>query len=206
MTVSFVCAQSCPTLCKPMNCSPPGSSVHVISQARILEWVAISFTGSSRPRDWTHVSCIVGGFLTTELSGKSSDTEGISMVEKLENHAPTWWEFCKNICTCIIFKNLFLFFLLYGLFLVRNTLFPFSFGRTPCSRGGISKYCFLHWKLLFTPASNQQGLGSLWNNHPTTHTHTHLPDTLSPLSLLDIDLESTTYIVHFYTFYKMSCF
>ena len=36
-------AQSCPTLCDPMDCSPPGSSVHRISQARILEWVAISF-------------------------------------------------------------------------------------------------------------------------------------------------------------------
>ena len=53
--------QSCPTLCDPMDCSPPGSSVHGILQARILEWVAISFSrGSSRPRDWTQVSRIVG--------------------------------------------------------------------------------------------------------------------------------------------------
>ena len=45
------------TLCNLMDCSPPGSSVHGISQARILEWVAISFSrGSSRPRDWAHVS------------------------------------------------------------------------------------------------------------------------------------------------------
>ena len=45
-------AQSCPTLCNPMDCSLPGSSVHGILQARILEWVAISFSrGSSRPRD-----------------------------------------------------------------------------------------------------------------------------------------------------------
>ena len=49
--------------CDPMDCSPPGSSVHGISQARILEWVAISFSrGSSRPRDWTCVSYIAGGF------------------------------------------------------------------------------------------------------------------------------------------------
>ena len=55
---------SCPTLCDPMDCSPPGSSVQEISQARILEWVAISFSrGSSWPRDWTQVSCIVGGLL-----------------------------------------------------------------------------------------------------------------------------------------------
>ena len=54
-------AQSCPTLCDPMDCSPPASSVHGILQARILEWVAISFSrGSSQPRDWTRVSCIAG--------------------------------------------------------------------------------------------------------------------------------------------------
>ena len=40
-------AQSCPTLCDPMNCSPPGSSVYGILQARILEWVAISFSRGS---------------------------------------------------------------------------------------------------------------------------------------------------------------
>ena len=54
-------AQSCPTLCNPGDCSPPGSSVHGILQARILEWVAISFSRvSSRPRDRTQVSCIAG--------------------------------------------------------------------------------------------------------------------------------------------------
>ena len=47
----------CPTLCDPMDCSPKGSSVHGISQARILEWVAISFSrGSSWPRDWICIS------------------------------------------------------------------------------------------------------------------------------------------------------
>ena len=55
-----LCAQSCPTLCNPMDCSPPGSSVHATLQARILEQVAISFSrGSSGPRDRTIVSCIV---------------------------------------------------------------------------------------------------------------------------------------------------
>ena len=49
-------AQLCPTLCNPMDCGPPGSSVHGIFQARILEWVAISFSrGSSQPRDQTLV-------------------------------------------------------------------------------------------------------------------------------------------------------
>ena len=60
-TWSCSVAQSCPTLCDPMDYSLPGFSVHGILQARVLEWVAISFSrGSSRPRDWTQVSCIVG--------------------------------------------------------------------------------------------------------------------------------------------------
>ena len=54
-------AKLCLTLGDPMNCSPPGSSVHGISQARILVWVAISFSReSSPPRDRTsipHISC-----------------------------------------------------------------------------------------------------------------------------------------------------
>ena len=57
--------QSCPTPCNPMDSSPPGSSVHGVSQARILEWVAILFSrGSSQSRDWTQVSCIAGRFFT----------------------------------------------------------------------------------------------------------------------------------------------
>ena len=52
-------AQSCPILCTPMNCNLPGSSVHGIFQGRMLEWVAISYSGwSSLPRNWTCVSCI----------------------------------------------------------------------------------------------------------------------------------------------------
>ena len=52
-------AQSCPSLCDPMNCSLPGSSARGVFQARILEWVAISSSrGSSQPRDRTCISCI----------------------------------------------------------------------------------------------------------------------------------------------------
>ena len=52
-------------LCNPMAYRPPGSSVHEILQARILEWIAISFSrGSSLPRDQTWVSCIVGRCFT----------------------------------------------------------------------------------------------------------------------------------------------
>ena len=57
--------QSWPTLCDPMDCSPPGSSVHGILQARILEWVAMpSSRGSSQSTDQTQVSCIAGRFFT----------------------------------------------------------------------------------------------------------------------------------------------
>ena len=70
---SVVCvkvSQSCRTLCNAMDYSLPGSSVHGILQARILEWIAIlSYRGSSQPRDQTYVSCvscIAGRFFTAE--------------------------------------------------------------------------------------------------------------------------------------------
>ena len=54
-----VCSQSCPTLCDPMDYSSPGSSVHGVLHARVLEWVAISFCrGSSQFRDQTLISCV----------------------------------------------------------------------------------------------------------------------------------------------------
>ena len=68
------CAHAqCPTLCNTMDCSPPASSVRGIFQARILEWVAISFSkGSSWPRNWTHFSCIS------------------CMGRRVVSHCPTW--------------------------------------------------------------------------------------------------------------------
>ena len=63
-------AQSCPTLCDPVDCSPLGSSVHGILQARILEWIAISFSrGSSQPRDRTQVFRIVDRHFTVWTEG-----------------------------------------------------------------------------------------------------------------------------------------
>ena len=65
MCACVLVAQSYLTLCDPMDCSQPGSSVHGISQARILEWVAISFfRSSSQLRDQTCVSCIADRFFT----------------------------------------------------------------------------------------------------------------------------------------------
>ena len=69
--VHNLATKSCPALCDPLPCS----SVLGISQARILEWVHVSFSkGSSQPRDRTHVSCIAGGFFTTEPPGKSTNS------------------------------------------------------------------------------------------------------------------------------------
>ena len=63
--------KSCPTLCDPMDCNLPGSSVQGILQARRLDWVAISFSrGSSQPRDQTQVSFITGKFFTIWATGK----------------------------------------------------------------------------------------------------------------------------------------
>ena len=65
-----VCAHTL-SLSSPMDYHPPGSSVHGVSQARILEWVAISFSrGSSRSTDWTQISCTAGRFFTAESPGK----------------------------------------------------------------------------------------------------------------------------------------
>ena len=71
--------QSCPALCDPMDCSLLGNSV----QARLLEWVAISFSrGSSKPRNRIQDSCIAGGFFTTRAS----------LVAQLVKNMPVMWE------------------------------------------------------------------------------------------------------------------
>ena len=67
---------SCLTLYNPMDFSPAGSSVYGILQARIWEWVVISFSrGSSQPRDWTRVTHIAGRFFTVRAPGKHVDRE-----------------------------------------------------------------------------------------------------------------------------------
>ena len=70
--VLCVYTQLCLTRCDPMVCSLSGSSVHGILQARILEWVAISFSrGSSWPRNQTQVSCIAGRFFNNRVMRKA---------------------------------------------------------------------------------------------------------------------------------------
>ena len=84
-------AQSCPTLCDPMDCSLPGSSVHGIFQASVLEWVAISFSrGSSWLRDWIRVSCIVSRRPFTVWATRAKTWE--------QPKCPVTDEWMKNMC------------------------------------------------------------------------------------------------------------
>ena len=73
-------AQSCLTLFDPMDRSSPGSSVHGIFQARVLEWVAISFSrGSSQPRDWTWVSFTAGRRFTIWATREASHVHNLEI-------------------------------------------------------------------------------------------------------------------------------
>ena len=91
--------------CDPVNLRLPGSSVHGISQARILAWVAIfSFRGSSQPRDQTQVSCIAGGFFTSwaireaqrrkllGFPGSASGKESTCQCRKLKWYGFDLWD------------------------------------------------------------------------------------------------------------------
>ena len=85
-------AQSCLTLCDPMHYSPPGSSVHGILQARILEWIAMPFSKkSSQPRDWTWVSCVTGGFFTVWVIREAQSQTCTHTKKKTHSH-------CMMIC------------------------------------------------------------------------------------------------------------
>ena len=78
-------AHLCPTLYDPMDCSPPGPSVHGISQARILEWVAISSSkGASQPRDRTHISCIAGRFFINWAIREAIFKVSVYILERFE--------------------------------------------------------------------------------------------------------------------------
>ena len=95
-------AQSCPTLCNPMD-----YRVHGILQARILEWVAFPFSrGSSKPRQWTQVSRTAGGFLTSWANREAQqwlvvkNLKGLKRNLKLLNNKQVCWkEFCPSSWT-----------------------------------------------------------------------------------------------------------
>ena len=85
-------AKFCPTLCDPVNYSVPGSSVHGIFQARILEWVAVSFSrGSSWLRDQAQVSCTTGRFFTVWITRKLEKINKITrLLKKREDTSYQW--------------------------------------------------------------------------------------------------------------------
>ena len=86
---SVLVSQSC-QLCDPMDCSPPGSSVHGTLQARILEWVAIPFSRrSSQPRDWTQSPILWVDSLPSEPPGKHI-FQYLSQLKKENWGSPTW--------------------------------------------------------------------------------------------------------------------
>ena len=111
LKVKVLAAQLSLTLCDPMDCSPPGSSVHGILQTRILEWAAIPFSrGSSKPRDQTWVSRIAGRFFfrnpqfphVADLSHQGSPwflTRMPSLFNNMNSLFNKWhWE--KQATTC----------------------------------------------------------------------------------------------------------
>ena len=97
-------AQSCPALCDSMDCGPPGFSAHGILQARILEWVAISFCrGSSQPKDWTRVSCLAGRFFTIWATREAA-SRAVRRSLLIFNHFISFWAQKHYILTCLRVK------------------------------------------------------------------------------------------------------
>ena len=97
--------------CNSMNCNSPDFSVHRTSQARILEWVVISSSeASSWPRDQTHVSCIAGGFFTTEPPGKPPIDHLLILINLCDKHVrisyPVNLYFCRYLQFSLKEKNI----------------------------------------------------------------------------------------------------
>ena len=114
LKLQFMHAQSlqlCPTLCSPMDHSSPGSSVHGVLQARILEWIVISYSrGSSWSRNWTHlsyVSCRQAGSLPLAPPGKLTSKRIMAWTMSGAWEEMLWSIFwcTKNLMTCVWQKD-----------------------------------------------------------------------------------------------------
>ena len=119
-------------LCDPMDCSPPGSSVHGISQARILEWVAIPFyRGSSQPRDWTWVSCIAGRFFTIWAATRQAQPGLGSHFShhslNISGFSTSYYQRVTSLQIINIFINLYRMFLPLCVLFVATDLLSFFF-------------------------------------------------------------------------------
>ena len=108
LTCMCVCAQSHLTLCHPADCSPPGSSVHGIVQARILEWVTIPFSREfSQPRDQTQVSCIVGRFFIFWAIAQTH-MDNIFSKKKYKYKNSSSWKIVITLGLCLLkFSNFY---------------------------------------------------------------------------------------------------
>ena len=91
MVSAVLCVLSHPVVSdsvRPVDCSPPGSSVHGILRARVPEWVTVSFSrGSSWPRDRTRDSCT--GFFTAEPPGSGTGSGAFRPILSLHSHHPS---------------------------------------------------------------------------------------------------------------------
>ena len=135
-------AQLCLTLCDPMDCSLPGSSVHGIFQAVVLEWIAISFSsGSSRPRDGTQVSRIVDRRFTVWATREVCKPEILALSSFCLSHHfsslhPVQQVYLQNIHqTCHFFPQ--------HLYLLSKLLEEFP-GWSPCFSFGFPIICSLY--------------------------------------------------------------
>ena len=95
--VVVLVTQSFLTLCNPMDCSPPSSSIHGILQARILQWVAISFSrGSSQCRDWTWVSQIAERFFIIWVIREAKPPLFLAWYITISNYCSPF-----HLCICV---------------------------------------------------------------------------------------------------------
>ena len=112
-----MCTQLCLILCDPTDCSPPGSSLLGILQARILEWVTIPFSrGSSWPRNWTQVSCIAGWFSTLWATWEALFLRVVSILRSVYNVPDI------ECFTWVIWFNLHSHYIRLILYLYSNTI------------------------------------------------------------------------------------
>ena len=135
-------AWSCPTLCDPMDCSPPGSSVHGILQARRLKWVGIPFSrGSSWPRDQTRVSCIAGRFFTIWVT-REARREGLQMSLYLRrlHYLPCLYCFAQ---TFFFLHWIYHFLMLYYMLILFSLLISASLSRAEPLKAICSVYLCL---------------------------------------------------------------
>ena len=169
-------AQSCLTLCDPMDCSLPGFSDNGILQGRILQWVAIPFSrGSSWPRDRTWVSCIAGRFFTIWATRETPYSQLIGREEKKrakekERRGKTVsgdFFMCKTVsCLCAqVFRAWVQPFSRHGKLstwiwlVVGNTDFPEG-------KGCLISFCFQILTHSLTLTQSQTSTASWLNAHP----------------------------------------